>query len=134
MVIIWVGGSHACPSLTWNYPRVIISVQKKWCGMNFHDGSWFFALENLMGATQFCGISRGEVSFRLEFPKAGIKWQILKFQGPFLRKHVLLPLPYLDFLWNNPIHQLLLESVHWPVGGGHSLTQNKWFGLGYLDD
>ena len=34
---------------------------------NFH-GSWFLALDIPMGVTQFGRISRGEASFRLEFP------------------------------------------------------------------
>ena len=36
---------------------------------NLH-GFWFLALEIPMGVTQFCGISNGEASFCLEFPRA----------------------------------------------------------------
>ena len=34
---------------------------------NFH-GSWFLTLEIPKGATQFCGIFRGEALFFLEYP------------------------------------------------------------------
>ena len=39
---------------------------------NFHR-SWFFALEFPRGATQLCGISKGEVLLSLEFPRVSDK-------------------------------------------------------------
>ena len=45
------------------YPGVI---KKKSCGI-FRE-SWFLALKILRGITQFCGVSRGEALFCLQFP------------------------------------------------------------------
>ena len=63
--------------------------------LKFH-GSWYFALEFLRGVTQFCGISRVEAWFCLEFPR--VKWQ----EG-FFKKCMPPPHPCLDFFWNSPI-------------------------------
>ena len=38
---------------------------------NFQGGPWFKTLKFPRGVTQFCGVSRGEALFCLEFP--GVK-------------------------------------------------------------
>ena len=43
------------------------SSDQKQIMWNFH-GSWFLVLEFPSGATQFCGISKGEALFSPEFP------------------------------------------------------------------
>ena len=40
-------------------------------------GSWFLVLEFPRDVTQFCGISRGEALFSLEFRR--VKWQNKKY-------------------------------------------------------
>ena len=47
---------------------------------NFHKFQ-FLALEFPSGVTQFCGVSKGQAFFGLEFP--GVKWQTYKFQRLF---------------------------------------------------
>ena len=66
------------------FPRVLKKQQADFQGVNYKQcgistdnqekimwnfqGSWFQVLKRLRGVTQFCGISRGEALFCLEFP------------------------------------------------------------------
>ena len=61
----------------------IPGVNKKWDELSRGDQekiiwnfqkSWFLALEIPMSVTQACGVSRGETSFCLEFPRLDLFW------------------------------------------------------------
>ena len=56
------------------------------------QGSWFQALKFSSGVTQFCGVSRGEALFCLEFP--WVKVKKLKLPRVFSKMYVLNPVVF----------------------------------------
>ena len=57
--------------------------------MEFSKGPWFLAMEFPSDITQFCGISRGEALFCMEFKG---KMTNLQIPGDFPKKYVVNPL------------------------------------------
>ena len=92
---------------TWNFQQWLKKIM--W---NFHR-SWFFFLKFPRGATQLCGISKGEVFAFSKISKGKVTNP--KIPGSFFKKvcpqPATLPSPRFDFFWNSTFKRMCLYML-----------------------